>query len=346
MKNLLANSGLTTKIRAMQKKLLTDNDFRELAGVTSVPLAVAFLRQKKEYSKVLETLDDHNLHRGDIEKRLMNSIYKDFTRIYRFSTIKQRFFLDLHFKRYEITILKNCLNNILGQRGIDLDISLFKDFFDKHSSLDITALADSSSVEEFINNLKGTPYYKPISQMTNIENPTLFDYEMAFDLHYFGVLWKTKDKFMNKKDLAIVTKTYGNQCDLLNLQWIYRAKTFYHMSPPAIYALTIPVVYRLKKSDITALVESEGEDAFRGALAKTFYGLQYPDLSPDALEAMYNSIMRKVLLREARQNPYSVSVLYRYLYAKEHEIQRITVALECIRYGIEPQATLEHILKF
>lgn len=346
MRQLLANSGLATKIRAMQKKLLTENDFRTLAEITSVPLAVAFLRQKSEYSKVLENLDDHNIHRGDIEKLLMNSVYTSFARIYRFSTRKQRFFLDLYFKYYEVIILKNCLSNILDNRRIDLDISLFKDFFDNHSKLDIETLAESSSTGEFIDNLKGTPYYKPLSQMTNIEHPTPFDYEIALDLYYFGLLWKAKDQLLSKSDLLIVIKTYGTQCDLLNLQWIYRAKKFYNMSRPDVYALTIPILYRLKKRDIIALVETEDDEAFHAALDKTYYGLQYLDLSPETLEAMYGFIMRKVLLREAKQNPYSVSVLYRYLHAKDYEIQRIIVALECIRYGVDPQVTLEHILKF
>ena len=346
MGNLLAYSGLTTKLRAMQSKLLTVDDYRELAEIASVPLAVAFLRQKPAYKDALATLDDHNLHRGEIERQLMNSVYQDFARIYRFANMEQRVFLDLYFKRYEILIVKNCLNNILDHRGINLDISLFKTFFDHHSKLNISSLAESITTADFINKLKGSEYYRPLSHMTHIESPTLFDYEIALDLYYFRLLWKAKDKFLAKDDLALVTDAFGNQIDLLNLQWIHRSRKFYNMSHPDTYALTIPVTYKLKKSDISALVEAEDDNAFRQALAQTYYGLQFPDLAPDTLEAMYTFIMRKILRREAKQNPYSVAILYRYLHAKEHEAQRITIALECIRYGIEPDTTLDHILKF
>ena len=346
MGNLLSYSGITTKLRAMQSKLLTDDDFRELSEITSVPLAVAYLKQKPSYIEILSSLDDHDLHRGQIEKLLMNSVYKDFERIYRFANQEQRIFLNLYFKRFEILIIKNCINNILDHRGIDMDISLFKAFFDHHSKLNVGLLSDSSSTDELIDNLKGSEYYKPLSQMTNIEHPTLFDYEMALDLYYFGLLWKTKDKFLSKIDLALVTNSFGSQIDLLNLQWIYRSRKFYKMSAPAIYALTIPVTYKLKKSDISALVEAEDDDSFRGALAKTYYGLQYDSLGPDTLERMYSFILRKILKREASQNPYSVATIYRYLHAKEHEIQRITIALECIRYGLEPHDALDYILKY
>jgi len=346
MGTLLAYSAIATKLRAMHHSLLSDDNFKELAEIASIPLAVAFLRQTSSYNEVLASLEDPYLHRGEIEKRLMNSVYRDFTRIYRFANSEQRIFLNLYFKRYEILIVKNCLNNILDRRGIDLNISLFKTFFDRHSKLNIGILATSANTEEFINNLKGSEYYKPLSQMTNIENPTLFDYETALDLYYFGLLWKKKDKFLSKNDLTLVTNTFGQQIDLLNLQWIHRSRKYYNMSHPDIYALIIPVTYRLKKSDITALVEADSDDAFSNALKKTYYGLQYSQLASNNLETMYHFIMRKTLRLESKQNPYSVAILYHYLHAKEHEVQRIIIALECIRYKIDPNTALNHILKY
>ena len=49
------------------------------------------------------------------------------------------------------------------------------------------------------------------------------------------------------------------------------------------------------------------------------------------LEEFYNYILRSVLEQEARKDPYSVAVIYSYLYHKEHEVNRLTIALECVR---------------
>lgn len=46
MGSLLSYSGLTTKIRAMQSRLLTDDQYRELAELKSVPQAVTYLKQQ------------------------------------------------------------------------------------------------------------------------------------------------------------------------------------------------------------------------------------------------------------------------------------------------------------
>ena len=49
---------------------------------------------------------------------------------------------------------------------------------------------------------------------------------------------------------------------MLNLQWIYRSKKYYHMTPADIYALLIPVHYRLSRREISALVEAGDEEEF------------------------------------------------------------------------------------
>ena len=144
MGSLLSYSGLTTKIRAMQSRLLTDDQYRELAELKSVPQAVTYLKQQPAYEAILDSLSEEALHRGKIEQLLVNSIYRDFTKIYQFSNMEQRKFLNLYFGRYEVSIMKECLNKIFDHRDVNLDLSLFKPFFDKHSQLDINLLTASS----------------------------------------------------------------------------------------------------------------------------------------------------------------------------------------------------------
>lgn len=345
MGNLLSYSGLSTKIRAMQSRLLTTQQYREMAELKNVPQAVAYLKQKPSYENTWASLSEDDLHRGKIEQLLVNSIYDDFTKIYRFSNVKQRKFLDLYFGRYEISIMKDCLNKIFDHRDVNLDLSLFKPFFDKHSKLDIHKLTASGSIEEFVANLKGTPYYQPLQALANLEKPTLFDYEMALDLFYFSTIWRTKDKILSRKDLEEITTAYGNKFDMLNIQWIYRSRQYYNMEPADIYALLIPVNYKLRKKDIAALVEAENASAFEAVLSQTYYGKRYEQLEPGTLEEMYSYIMKYILTRESQKDPYSVATIYCYLYHKEHEIDRLTTVLECIRYGVSPDDTMNYIFK-
>ena len=83
MGNLLAYSGIVTKVRAMQAKLLTDEDFQNIAAFHTVTEVAAYLKEHPGYRNVLADMDENRLHRGEIEKLLVQSLYSDYTRLYR-----------------------------------------------------------------------------------------------------------------------------------------------------------------------------------------------------------------------------------------------------------------------
>lgn len=132
---------------------------------------------------------------------------------------------------------------------------------------------------------------------------------------------------------------------MLNLQWIYRSKKYYHMAPADTYALLIPVHYRLSKKEISALVEAVDEEEFRRILDTTYYKKRFPELSPEKLEELYNLNLKTILETESRKYPHSVIMIYSYFYHKEHEVNRLTTAVECVRYGLAPAQILEYIHK-
>ena len=93
MGNLMLYSGIVTKIRAMQSKLLTDKDFDDMAGFGSVLEAVEYLKGCPAYSEYISEMDASLYHRGNIEKVLYQSLFDDYSRIFRFAGIRQKEFL-------------------------------------------------------------------------------------------------------------------------------------------------------------------------------------------------------------------------------------------------------------
>ena len=93
MKGLMSYSGIVTKIKAMQAKLLTENDFDTIAGLSSVLEAIEYLKGKVAYEPYLNQMDASLYHRGNVEKMLYQSLYNDYTKIYRFAGIEQKKFL-------------------------------------------------------------------------------------------------------------------------------------------------------------------------------------------------------------------------------------------------------------
>ena len=57
MGNVMAYSGITTKVRAMSAKLLTEKDFDTIAGIRSVPEAIEYLKGKGYADVSIERLE-------------------------------------------------------------------------------------------------------------------------------------------------------------------------------------------------------------------------------------------------------------------------------------------------
>ena len=343
MGKLLSYSGTTTKIRAIKSRLLTRKDYETLAAMPTVTGALAYLKQKPSYEELFSGLDESTLHRSQVEQILTYSVYADFQKIYRFSTVQQRAFMDLYFGRYEIAIMKRSLRMLFDHRDVSTDLTIFTDFFNHHSDLDLNKLSASQTIDEFVENLKGSIYYEPMKRLSDIESPTLWDYEMALDLFYFGWFWKNGQKiFKDKEDRKIFMEAYGVKIDLLNMQWIYRSKRYYHLSDADIYALLLPVRYRLTKQDIERMTEAVDAKAFQDAISRTAYHKVYPEISGENLEDMYIYLLDGIHDSDGQKHPYSVAILNSYLYKKEYEIKRITTIMECIRYSVSMSDTMRY----
>lgn len=128
--SLLTYSGITTKVRAMESRLFTEEQFREMAALEDVHSAADYLKQQPAYAGIFSGLDDSMLHRGNIERLLTLSLYRDFASLYRFGSLKQRRFLDLYFMHYEIDIMKRALRHVYSKQPAEMDLSEFREFFE------------------------------------------------------------------------------------------------------------------------------------------------------------------------------------------------------------------------
>jgi V/A-type H+-transporting ATPase subunit C len=347
MGDLLSYSGITTKVRAMESHLITENQFREMAGLLTVSDAVEYLSHLKAYQGLFSDLEGSSLHRGAIEQRLILSLYQDFAKLYRFSNLNQRKFLDLYFMHFEIDILKKCFRNAMGNNHLDIDLSVFEDFFKYHSKLDLMKLSSSGNLSDFVSNLEGSVYHDLLSGLADAREPTLFDYEIHLDLLYFKTIWKVMGKHLKKEEKALLSQCFGSKLDLLNIQWIYRSKKYYNLQSADIYSLLIPTNYHLNKEQITKMAEAGTMEEFYAALKTTFYGRK-ADIEtfdvPD-LERLTTEVLDKIYRSTSQQNPYSIATLNSYLYFKEEEIQKVITLIESIRYRLNPDEIISYVVK-
>lgn len=343
MGNVMSYSGLTTKVRAMQAKLLSQQDYENIANLRSVPEAIEYLKGKPAYARYVEQMDISLYHRGNMEKILYQSLFDDYTRIFRFAGMEQKKFLKLYWKRYEIDLINYCLRIVFNHYDMPFDIEYKKEFFDKYSQISIDRLITSRNVEELIDNLKGTEYYAPLQGLRETEGATLFDYDLTLDLYYFSEMWRRNRRLLKGGEREMYIRDMGTKIDLLNIQWIYRAKKYYNKLPPDIYSMTIPIQFRLSVEEFKGLVETPTIEEYEKRLEETYYARKYADISGKTLEATYKECLMRQYISDRRRNPYSIATVNTYLFLKEEEIYKLTTALECIRYGLSSRETLGYL---
>lgn len=342
MGNLLTYSGITTKIKAMESRLLTLEDYQHISQLESTAEFISYLKQQSSYKDIFANSDERSLHRGQIEPILSTALYLEFEKVYRFATQEQRSILSFVFFRYEVNILKSCLQQVFQEQKA-FDLSLFAPFFNQHSKLKVEALSTSNSIDEFVTHLQGSEYYSFFMRMRNNGMDSLYDLEAQLDIYYFQKVWKLKNRLLKGRALKSITKLIGSRIDLLNIMWIYRSKKFYDVDMGKIYATIIPCNYKLKKVQLTKLVESANVEEFTSILSTTFYQPIAEKLDPKTIETMYEQSIRHIYQKTKQKEPYSMVPILCFLHEKEQEIDRLTTALECIRYRLEPEEILNFI---
>ncbi len=346
MGNLLAYSGISTKIRAMGSQLLTDKDYQQLAYLSSVGEAVEYLRQKTAFKQAFEIVEEATLHRAAVERMLFFTEYFDFVKIYRFSHVKLRRFLNLYFLSYERHFLKSAFRAVSDQREADIKVTDLGTFFHKHAAFSCEKVSEARTIDELLEALRGSPYYEYLHPLQE-QGAGLFDYETAIDTYVFSRMWKQIKKQFQGDDYETLQQTYGCQFDLLNLMWIYRSKKYYNLEKGEIYGLLLPIHHKLNKATVQRLVETANVEEFKAILEQTYYGNRY-EVALDGeeqgfyIEKIYHGLLYHIHNREFRSHPFSAAAVNSYLYKKHLETERLITTIEGIRYGLPAQTIIEH----
>ena len=68
MGNVMAYSGIVTKVHGMQAKLLSEEELEEVASKKTVPEVIEYLKEKPAYAEYMNRLEVKLYHRRNVEK--------------------------------------------------------------------------------------------------------------------------------------------------------------------------------------------------------------------------------------------------------------------------------------
>lgn len=91
------------------------------------------------------------------------------------------------------------------------------------------------------------------------------------------------------------------------------------------------------------MVEASTPEELLTILQQTSYARHYDFEQHLTTEKMYEDCLSRLYAADRRQNPYSIASINMYLFLKEEELRKLTTAMECIRYGLNPGETLGYV---
>lgn len=346
MDNVTRYAAINTKVRAIEGKLLKDEDYLNLLSKKSIPEVAAYLKQKTHYSHALEGLDDSKAHRRNLEILIKESHIESLKNLIHYFHDKYREFYRMLFIRYEIEDLKSIMRGIktggIGEASKDLytQIGAF-------SRVNLDSLLQSKTVYDFINNLNGTVYYDYLRPfMEKKEDVNLFSIGMALDLAYFDMFYRGLN-LVDKHDKIVLEQIQGTNVDLLNLQWIYRGLKFYNLPPEELFNYTIAYGKEFSRKDIKALCYSKSLDEFQKSILDTKYSFLFDTKNEK------NMFMERRILRYQYFNIKSVkkkggldiSQVIAYSLLLEMEVRDIISIIENIRYGMPVEEAKKFLIR-
>lgn len=335
MSNVIRYAAVNTKIRAIEGRFLSDEDYKALLSMSSVQDIIRYLKGTS-YKEAFAGADESSIHRGQLEFILKRYAIDILIRLNNYFQDRYCRFLQVLFMRYEAEDLKVLIRALnTGRSYVNSPESFI--YIGRYGELKLDKLAASRSFADLTANLKGTPYYEFLAPLAlKGAHGDQFQIEMALDMAYIST-YKKRLKLLSPAEQRKVAEIQGMRSDLFNLQWIYRGKKFYNLSPELLLNYTIDFEGRLKYGLLKELCYTKDIKALEDRMKDSEYGFLFQhDTTKDLfMERRIHRYLYYKLLKYKRMNTMDIVQTVAFFDLLETEIRDIITIVENVRYQYE-----------
>lgn len=344
MGSIAKYAAVNTKIKALERKFLSSEQYNKLVETKDYNEAVKYLKEETPYYDVLKEYDIEDIHRKQLEHILKENYIKNFHKLSHYFSGDYKKLFSILFIRFEVEDLKNIFRAKYLGKSKD-EIELLITYRSPLSHVDYDKLIEAKDVYEVGEYLKNTKYYKHLGHVIEgIKEEGLFRIETALDFIYFNSI-KKFIKNLNNEDKELMSKFLGIYNDLLNIQWIFRGKKYYTMSPEELLNYTIYNGYKLNINSLKELCYSKDMEEFFKLVSNTSYREVFGDGKKDEylVQRDIHNYLKKIYLQYQKKHENNISVAIAYLELALLEVIDIVSIIESTRYNISNEETLKYV---
>ncbi len=335
----MAYYALATKIATKKGRILSEDLWNKLIDCSTVEELTHLLKNNIEFGKAFNDITNANLNRDDLETVLLRFKTLEIENLLHYFSGPYKEFIKIVLTEAEIQDLSLILRKIT--KGESLEGIEERFVHSKiYSNLPFDDLLASNSIEKVTQKLKGTPYYNGLSNLTKEDAMTReFHIEMKLYVALYRTLFEKAEK-LEKADQKAVKEVLGFKIDLLNMQWIYRAKKYYNISPEEIFIYSLEGGTILGYSRLKKLCYATVEE-FRQLLKEFLRNDLFKDTNAD-INVVIDTYMLDYINKKSFNN---IGTVLSFIYLLGIIINDLTSITEGIQYNV-PKNKLKDYLAY
>lgn len=324
----------------MYGRMLSPAQYDELLRKRSVQEISAYLREKTSYGDVLAGVQDSAIHRGQLENLLHKDLLHKYVRMAKYvrgqDGIYRFVVMDI-----EIELILGCLRRIIGG-GYEEDelVALQPTFVQPYARFQVIELAKARSVEQLYRVVEHTEYGAVIAHCMESYPPEdgaiqYAAYGVALKKYYFQTLIEqTRDiKGAAAKQMHELITI---RAELMNLNTIFRMKTYFATPPARIRQLLLPFYCRLSRRKMDTLIDARDAEEFMRLLCKTTYG-RYINEQDTFIERQTEPIRYRINRHALRFSTDPRVVYAAFMMLRNMETEDVVRIIEGVRYELAPE---------
>jgi len=339
-------AALNTKIQALSGRLLTDKDYNSLLDALTVNELLGYLKEHSQYKGLFTDIGVGELSIEKLEVRLKKYLIEVHEKLIYYTKGVYKDIFKLFFVRSEIEDLKIYLRYFV--RGQDLSkLESLVVTKGKRSNLDYESLNQATSIEDFVEKLKGTRYYRILKLYVKEEpKKILFYMEMNLDRIYFKSLMELVLTLPDEEKKPVM-KSLGHNIDFLNFQWIYRGLKFYKVSPEELLNYTLGQGFYLKYELLKDYCYTEDAEELLDKMRQSKYGLLLENTV--GIERFLEIEMERYVFRDVKEgdknSKFNILKAIYFIHRVEYEMRDIFTIIEAKRYHLEREEIKKYLIK-
>jgi V/A-type H+-transporting ATPase subunit C len=335
----MAYEAVNTKIISKRGHIVDREQWDKILGFTSVDQLTEYFKNHIEISSIFEGLNKDSVHRDSLEAILNKYRRYEIEELLHYFSGPYKDFIKSMLIEEEIRDISLILRKITRKESLQ---GIEESFVHspKYSKIPYDKLMASNNVEQFNENLKDTPYYGELRNLTDEDAlKREFHIEMKLQLIYYNTLLKRAES-LEKADVKKALDLICYKIDLENIQWIYRAKNYYSITPEEILIYSLNGGRKINFNRLKILCYAKSMDEFK-QISNSFLKFDFfenenkSDITIDKHLLSY--------LRKNRSN--DISSVIAYVIIIGIVIDDLTSIVEGIKYNV-PKEKIKQYLAF